>query len=67
LLHQEKLHSAEFAALIKGLLSPISSMEGLNINIVNAELVARERGIFVNCRQKPGLGTKPEKVDVRQE
>ncbi|KAJ5845635.1 hypothetical protein N7534_009304 [Penicillium rubens] len=37
-----------FAALIKGLLSPISSMEGLNINIVNAELVARERGIFVS-------------------
>ncbi|RHZ53450.1 hypothetical protein CDV55_100819 [Aspergillus turcosus] len=35
-----------FAALIKGLLAPISS-EG-NINIVNAELVARERGIFVN-------------------
>ncbi|KAJ5221174.1 uncharacterized protein N7469_010061 [Penicillium citrinum] len=37
-----------FAALIKGLLSPISSTEGLNINIVNAELVARERGIFVS-------------------
>lgn len=37
-----------FAALIKGLLSPISSSEGININIVNAELVARERGIFVS-------------------
>ncbi|KAJ5508406.1 hypothetical protein N7527_010549 [Penicillium freii] len=37
-----------FAALIKGLLAPISSTEGLNINIVNAELVARERGIFVS-------------------
>ncbi|KGO66276.1 hypothetical protein PEX1_052810 [Penicillium expansum] len=37
-----------FAALIKGLLAPISSMEGLNINIVNAELVARERGIYVS-------------------
>ncbi|KAJ5316705.1 hypothetical protein N7508_001213 [Penicillium antarcticum] len=37
-----------FAALIKGLLSPISSTEGLNVNIVNAELVARERGIFVS-------------------
>ncbi|GFF47733.1 D-3-phosphoglycerate dehydrogenase, chloroplastic [Aspergillus udagawae] len=37
-----------FAALIKGLLAPISSSEGININIVNAELVARERGIFVN-------------------
>ena len=37
-----------FAALIKGLMAPISSQEGININIVNAELVARERGIFVN-------------------
>lgn len=37
-----------FAALIKGLLAPISTIEGLNINIVNAELVARERGIFVS-------------------
>ncbi|KAJ5168840.1 uncharacterized protein N7482_004434 [Penicillium canariense] len=37
-----------FAALIKGLLAPISGSEGININIVNAELVARERGIFVN-------------------
>ena len=37
-----------FAALIKGLLSPISDMQGLNINIVNAEQVAKERGIFVN-------------------
>lgn len=37
-----------FAALIKGLMAPISSLEGININIVNAELVARERGIFVN-------------------
>lgn len=37
-----------FAALIKGLLAPISSSEGININIVNAEIVARERGIFVS-------------------
>ncbi|KAF1976867.1 phosphoglycerate dehydrogenase [Bimuria novae-zelandiae CBS 107.79] len=35
-----------FAALVKGLLSPIS--ETANINIVNAELVAKERGILVN-------------------
>ncbi|KPI40123.1 D-3-phosphoglycerate dehydrogenase 2, chloroplastic [Cyphellophora attinorum] len=36
-----------FAALIKGLVSPIS--DGLsNVNIVNAEMVAKERGIFVN-------------------
>ena len=39
-----------FAALIKGLLAPISSADGININIVNAELVARERGIFVSER-----------------
>jgi D-3-phosphoglycerate dehydrogenase len=37
-----------FAALIKGLLSPITSAENTNINIVNAELVAKERGILVN-------------------
>lgn len=37
-----------FAALVKGLLSPISSTESLNINIVNAELVAKERGILIN-------------------
>lgn len=36
-----------FAGLVKGLLTPISS-ESLNINIVNAELVAKERGILVN-------------------
>ncbi|KAJ5937283.1 hypothetical protein N7454_004938 [Penicillium verhagenii] len=39
-----------FAALIKGLLEPISGVEGFNVNIVNAELVARERGIFVSER-----------------
>lgn len=38
-----------FAALIKGLTAPISS--GGNVNIVNAELVARERGIIVNERR----------------
>jgi D-3-phosphoglycerate dehydrogenase len=37
-----------FAALIKGLLSPITSAENTNINIVNAELVAKERGILIN-------------------
>lgn len=35
-----------FAALIKGLLRPIAA-EGGNVNIVNAELVAKERGISV--------------------
>ena len=34
-----------FAALIKGLTSSISDA---NVNIVNAELIANERGIFVN-------------------
>jgi len=37
-----------FAALVKGLLAPISSPEDLNVNIVNAELVAKERGILIN-------------------
>ena len=36
-----------FAALIKGLVTPISS-SGINVNIVNAELIAKERGIVVN-------------------
>lgn len=39
-----------FAALIKGLLAPVSSSEGINVNIVNAELIAHERGIFVSER-----------------
>jgi D-3-phosphoglycerate dehydrogenase len=37
-----------FAALIKGLTSPISDTEGFNVNIVNAEMVAKERGLFIN-------------------
>lgn len=37
-----------FAALVKGLLGPILGPEGVNINLVNAELVAKERGILVN-------------------
>ena len=37
-----------FAAFVKGLTSPISDAEGFNVNIVNAEIVAKERGIFVN-------------------
>lgn len=39
-----------FAAFIKGLTSPISDPEGLTVNIVNAEIVAKDRGIFVNER-----------------
>jgi len=47
-----------FAALIKGLTSPISEPSGLNVNIVNAEMVAKERGIFVNEQKSrdPGSG-----------
>ena len=37
-----------FAALIKGLTSPISDVGTVNVNIVNAELIAKERGIFVS-------------------
>lgn len=44
------LHTTKplFAALVKGLLSPISEEGTLNVNIVNAELVAKERGILIN-------------------
>ncbi|MCJ1403795.1 hypothetical protein MMC11_007018 [Xylographa trunciseda] len=35
-----------FAALIKGLTTPISS--GINVNIVNAELIAKDRGLVIN-------------------
>jgi D-3-phosphoglycerate dehydrogenase len=37
-----------YAALIKGLTSPISDAGTGNVNIVNAELIAKERGIFVS-------------------
>ncbi|KAJ4349490.1 uncharacterized protein N0V89_008106 [Didymosphaeria variabile] len=47
-----------FAALVKGLLSPISEI--LNINIVNAELVAKERGILINeQRSRENVDDKP--------
>lgn len=49
-----------FAALIKGLLSPISDATGVNINIVNAEQIAKERGIFVNeQKSRDPSGTSP--------
>ncbi|MCJ1387622.1 hypothetical protein MMC18_000465 [Xylographa bjoerkii] len=35
-----------FAALIKGLTTPISS--DMNVNIVNAELIAKDRGLVIN-------------------
>ncbi|KAH8722938.1 D-isomer specific 2-hydroxyacid dehydrogenase [Phaeosphaeriaceae sp. PMI808] len=47
-----------FAALVKGLLAPITSSN--NINIVNAELVAKERGILINeQRSRENVDDKP--------
>lgn len=37
-----------FAALVKGLVSSISDLGGRDVNIVNATLVARERGIVID-------------------
>jgi len=49
-----------FAALVKGLLTPITSNDGLNINIVNAELLAKERGILINeQRSRENVEEKP--------
>jgi D-3-phosphoglycerate dehydrogenase len=49
-----------FAALVKGLLTPITSNDGLNINIVNAELLAKERGILINeHRSRENVDDKP--------
>jgi D-3-phosphoglycerate dehydrogenase len=49
-----------FAALVKGLLTPITSSDGLNINIVNAEILAKERGILINeQRSRENTEDKP--------
>ncbi|KAF1998548.1 phosphoglycerate dehydrogenase [Amniculicola lignicola CBS 123094] len=49
-----------FAALVKGLLTPITSSDGLNINIVNAELLAKDRGILINeHRSRENVENKP--------
>ncbi|KZM27278.1 uncharacterized protein EKO05_0010636 [Ascochyta rabiei] len=49
-----------FAALVKGLLTPITSSDGLNINIVNAEHLAKERGILINeQRSRENVDDKP--------
>lgn len=37
-----------FSALVKGLTAPISDHAAGNVNIVNAEIIAKERGIFIN-------------------
>jgi len=39
-----------FAALVKGLVSSISTLGGRDVNIVNAPLIARERGIAIDER-----------------
>lgn len=49
-----------FAALVKGMLGPIMASDTVNINIVNAELVAKERGISINesrSRESSGEST----------
>ncbi|KAF2713391.1 phosphoglycerate dehydrogenase [Pleomassaria siparia CBS 279.74] len=49
-----------FAALVKGLLTPITSSDGFNINIVNAEILAKERGILINeQRSRENTEDKP--------
>jgi D-3-phosphoglycerate dehydrogenase len=49
-----------FAALVKGLLTPITSSDGLNINIVNAEILAKDRGILINeQRSRENVDDKP--------
>lgn len=49
-----------FAALVKGLLTPITSSDGLNINIVNADILAKDRGILINeQRSRENVEDKP--------
>jgi D-3-phosphoglycerate dehydrogenase len=48
-----------FAALVKGLLTPITSSDGVNINIVNAEILAKERGILINEQRSRDAEDKP--------
>ncbi|KAF1941651.1 phosphoglycerate dehydrogenase [Clathrospora elynae] len=49
-----------FAALVKGLLTSITSDDGLNINIVNAELLAKARGITINeQKSRENVDEKP--------
>jgi D-3-phosphoglycerate dehydrogenase len=47
-----------FAALVKGLVSSISDSGGRDVNIVNATLIAKEKGIIINethTRESEGL------------
>ncbi|KAK4044315.1 D-isomer specific 2-hydroxyacid dehydrogenase [Parachaetomium inaequale] len=48
-----------FAALVKGLVSSISDLGGRDVNIVNATLIARERGIAIDEKHVRDGGAVP--------
>ncbi|KAK4153085.1 D-isomer specific 2-hydroxyacid dehydrogenase [Chaetomidium leptoderma] len=48
-----------FAALVKGLLSSISDLGGRDVNIVNATLIAKERGIAIDEKHVRNGGAVP--------
>ncbi|KAH6647980.1 phosphoglycerate dehydrogenase [Truncatella angustata] len=56
-----------FAALVKGLVSPFSESGGRDVNIVNASLIAREKGIVINetHTRDAGEGTYASLVTLR--
>jgi D-3-phosphoglycerate dehydrogenase len=48
-----------FAALVKGLVSSISDLGGRDVNIVNATLISKERGIAIDEKHVRDGGTVP--------
>ncbi|KAL2257588.1 hypothetical protein VTK26DRAFT_9432 [Humicola hyalothermophila] len=48
-----------FAALVKGLVSSISDLGGRDVNIVNATLIARDRGIVIDEKHVRDSGAEP--------
>jgi D-3-phosphoglycerate dehydrogenase len=48
-----------FAALVKGLVSSISSLGGRDVNIVNATLIAKERGLAIDEKHVRDGGAVP--------
>jgi D-3-phosphoglycerate dehydrogenase len=48
-----------FAALVKGLVSSISDLGGRDVNIVNATLIAKERGIAIDEKHVRNGGAVP--------
>ncbi|KAI0133853.1 phosphoglycerate dehydrogenase [Xylariales sp. AK1849] len=56
-----------FAALVKGLVSAISDSGGRDVNIVNAALIAREKGIVINevHTRESGSGAYASLVTLR--